>query len=334
MYTDGSVYEGRWRDVQSVGFAIVAVGGNGRLAKYGMGVPPQWIDSSPAAEAWAVLVARQESEENELQIFTDCKVVVDLVAAGVGKATSASCSLARSMRMLASTARDGLHQLVSNQKLVWMPAHLRIGTYSLRRRSDGASVSPIDFRANRLVDVLAKAAAGDLRAAIATRQLLTSAAAAVKHAAALLAVTTRAANNHLVVVTDPDGSQRTVPKRDSCRVSAPARSRKKRASAALRDPPAPAEVVLHQDSLESEEEDAEAKKRPRRGTATSSFTPCLFPPRRAAERAGQAREERLQSEALDYLVAERALSAARLPPISASQRMAELRQRILARLEV
>ena len=57
FYTDGSVFEGRWRDLQSVGFSIVAVGESGRLARYGMGVPPAWVDSSAAAEAWAVFVA-------------------------------------------------------------------------------------------------------------------------------------------------------------------------------------------------------------------------------------------------------------------------------------
>ena len=90
FYTDGSVYEARWRDMQSVGFALVAVGEDGRLAKYGLGIPPAWVDSSAASEGWAVFLARQFSEENENVIVTDCQTICNLTAAGAGKATSAT----------------------------------------------------------------------------------------------------------------------------------------------------------------------------------------------------------------------------------------------------
>jgi hypothetical protein len=92
----------------------------------------------------------------------------------------------------------------------------------------------IDWRANRLADVLAKQAARTMQAPKAIIRLLESGRSAVRHAAALLGVVTHTANHHRVAVQRPDGtwSSRTI--RDAQQPSRkPGRRRR------LPQPPAP-----------------------------------------------------------------------------------------------
>ena len=73
--------------------------------------------------------------------------------------------------------------LISSGKVVWMPAHkthLAIGSVHL---SNGVPLSATDWRANRLVDCLAKAAAKSLAAPRDVSAFLRSADAAAAHAA-------------------------------------------------------------------------------------------------------------------------------------------------------
>ena len=76
-----------------------------------------------------------------------------------------------------------------------------------RRLSNGIRLSAVDWRANRLVDVLTKQAAATRQAPASVLQMLKSAKAAVRHSAAQLGEVIYSANNHRVVVTMPDGSQ-------------------------------------------------------------------------------------------------------------------------------
>ena len=92
-------------------------------------------------------------------------------------------------------------------KLVWMPAHKSSGHIGSSRKSDGTTISQLDWRANRLVDVLAKSAAGFDRVSRATLSGVSSAASACEYSLAKLGVVTKACNNHLVPVVHSDGSE-------------------------------------------------------------------------------------------------------------------------------
>ena len=110
---------------------------------------------------------------------------------------------------------DDVSTIVSSGKLVWLPAHqsrTRVGQATL---SNGTRLSPIDWRANRLVDVLMKRAA-------AFHQLTADAANTLAHAASLsqwalaqLARVTHSANNHETVSVDEHGVSSTKVTRDS-----------------------------------------------------------------------------------------------------------------------
>ena len=68
----------------------------------------------------------------------------------------------------------------------------------------------LDWRANRLADALAKEAAAEHQPPAAVAKLLHSAKCAVKHYAMLVGRITHAANNHHTMVAGPDGQM--VPK--------------------------------------------------------------------------------------------------------------------------
>jgi len=114
----------------------------------------------------------------------------------------------------------------SSGRLVWMPAHQTLAAVGERKLSSGQRLSHVDWRANRLVDALAKISAGEVSAMDSVRKLLDSAAAAAKHAAMLLGRVTHAANNHLVEVVGEDGCTSMRKVRDA--IDAPRTSRQPR----------------------------------------------------------------------------------------------------------
>ena len=88
-----------------------------------------------------------------------------------------------------------------------MPAHLSRLAAASRLKSDGSQVTMLEWRANRLVDALAKLGAQLHRLPARLVQDVNSALAALEHAAALLGVVTRASNVHTVSVTRPGGTR-------------------------------------------------------------------------------------------------------------------------------
>jgi hypothetical protein len=163
---------------------------------------------------------------------TDCQATAE---AGLARATSASRPLARLWAQIGDITR-----LVEARKLVWMPAHQTVAAIGNRTLSNGKEMSVADWRANRLVDALAKRAAASRQAPLAITRLLTSGRSAVRHAAALLGQVTHAANNCVMDCALPDGSvvQRI------CRDAQPPCFKKKRprdrSDMALRPPEQPA----------------------------------------------------------------------------------------------
>ncbi len=135
---------------------------------------------------------------------TDCLALLRTAEGGASRTVAASEPLARIWTTIASGLDDEIGQL--NEVLVWMPAHQSIAMVGERKLSDGSRLSTVDWRANRLVDSLAKQAAAERELPRAAARLLDSAAAAVRHAATLLGRVTHGANNLELQVVDEDGT--------------------------------------------------------------------------------------------------------------------------------
>ena len=211
---DGSMLHGRWRPYRATGFGIVVTAGNGHLIAYGQGQPPHWCKTAAAAEAWALCnVVSQAPFLPSMR--TDCLTLIATAAAGIARATEPRRVLA-SIWVLIGMALDGdIQQLGDSSALVWVPAHMSPSSIGQSKRSDGARLSHVDWRANRLADGLAKQAAAWSQPPAAALRLLASALVAVRHAAMLLARVTHAANNHIVVTEHEDGSTSNKKVRDA-----------------------------------------------------------------------------------------------------------------------
>ena len=210
---------------------------------------------------------------------------------------------------------DGdLEALVRNCNLVWLPAHQPVSAIGSRELSNGKKMTAKDWRANRLVDVLARKAAETGRAPPSVRSLIASGRSAAKHAAALLGVVTHAANNHRVTVRRPDGTMGVQTMRDAQQPAKRSKGERRRQGA----PPAPAPLGVRGAQAALASLQAEALKR--------TPTPAS---------RHSARKRRLEAEATQRAVtriAESAASATQRP--SAKVRLAEVHRRVRARLAI
>ena len=147
-------------------------------------------------------------------IVTDCLGLKKTAAGGAGAATAAKKHLARVWANIASSLDNKIEQLVDAKVLIWMPAHQSASAIGRAMKSNANPVTARDYRANRLVDGLAKLAASEGAAPKDTIRLIDSAECLVRHAAAQLAVATHNANNSKALKTKEDSTVVTVTRRD------------------------------------------------------------------------------------------------------------------------
>jgi len=309
-YLDGSMLDGKLIDFRAVGYAIVVVGPDGSLAGFGFGVPPTWVATAAAAEAWALHIALTQSLFPPL-LRTDCQSLLTIAAEGSAQATAASRPLARIWALIAGSLDGDTAKLVRDGLLAWMPAHQSLGAIGTRELSNGKLLTGRDWRANRLVDALAKMAAAKMQAPRATRALLESGQVAAKHAAALLGVVTHAANNHKVPHLLPGGAGGFRTLRDAQQPERHCRKRRQ-----LPKPPAAPAPPLAATLRAAPSLEIESCKRPR--TA------------KAKVQAGKRKEEEALTWRRVLQVGSSAASSREGPP--AQQRLAELHRRVRARL--
>ena len=124
-------------------------------------------------------------------------------------------SLARTWTLIAHHLDDRLDQLFNARRLSWMPAHQPPSSVGNVLKSTGAPITAIDWRANHLVDGLAKLAATDGATTHEEARLFTSAEHLVRHCAGQLAAATYAANKYHEQFIDANGITKTRVKRDS-----------------------------------------------------------------------------------------------------------------------
>jgi hypothetical protein len=204
-FIDGSQICPERRQLSTFGFGLAAVGRNGELLAWGWGTPPKWCDSASAAEAWALCSILRLSQETPLAV-TDCLGLLKTAARGANYATRPSMNLARVWNDISNLLDGEITQLVSSKALTWMPAHQSAAAIGQKIKSNGHPTTSLEWRANRLVDGLAKLAARKNATPSATLKLVNSAEALVRHTAAQLGVATFNANNHRRQVTNDDGS--------------------------------------------------------------------------------------------------------------------------------
>ena len=191
-YTDGSLMDVMATPFVACGFAVLVVTRQGTLVGAGFGSPPTWITTAAGAEAWALRFVLSITATMPL-VHTDCQALLHIATAGAEVALAANRKLARVWADIAHYVDSDFHQLT--QQLVWIPAHKSLQQALCSKTSQGIPVSAINWRANRLVDVLAKRGASSERANASLIKWLDSARALVQHKAVTLGQATFLANN-------------------------------------------------------------------------------------------------------------------------------------------
>ena len=135
-----------------------------------------------------------------------------------------------------------------------MPAHKSPAAIGIALKSNGGAITAVDWRANHLVDGLAKLAATEGATSSHEAKLVSSAESLVKHCAGQLAVATHVANNVVEHYVDESGRNRTRTRRDS--QEAPRSGPKKLKALAALDPkpPTPIAVTTMDDDSDSQSE--------------------------------------------------------------------------------
>ena len=193
-----------------------------------------------------------------------------------------------------------------------MPAHQTLRAVGEIKLSNGLRLTSVDWRANRLVDALAKRAAMEVQEPRHALELVASGDAAALHAAALLGCVTHAANNHVVSVVEPDGSTIVRTMRDA--VPKPANKKRANVAAARGAPVQP--------------------QPPQSCEGILPWTPLGRPhPARRRRPTAKQFEFRSSAAALDRRVAELGASLSTPPAAEpAQQRLEQLHARVKARL--
>jgi len=213
-YFDGSMLHGKWKAFRSTGFGIAVISKDGGVLGIGMGSPPSWVATAAAAEAWALKTVVEMSPCIPL-MCTDCLGLLQTADQGTQMAVASNRVLARIWVHIANALDGDIRRLVSHNNLVWLPAHLTLQAVGERKLSNGVRMTIIDWRANRLVDALAKMAAAQSKMPPAMLALLKTATLAAQYSARLLGRVTHAANNCPELVLNEDGTSSQVLRRDS-----------------------------------------------------------------------------------------------------------------------
>ena len=204
-YIDGSHIGGRLPGAGRTGFAVVIVAFDGSLVAYGNGHPPDWIVDASGAEAWALFIALRLCSFFP-QVITDCFNLLKFIEEGPQAAGASHKPLARLWNMIFPLCDSMSTECIANRLLIWMPAHKSTSAIGTCIRSDGRFVSAIDWRANRLVDYLARLAAMQHASPDLASYIYKQALQAAEYCAAYLGTVTHKANNHSMPVLKPNGS--------------------------------------------------------------------------------------------------------------------------------
>eukprot|EP00973_Karenia_brevis_P028832 3976139-Karenia_brevis.AAC.1 len=195
-YIDGSLFDGNcgMSTCRATGFGVVVASPNNDLIAYGRGIPPCWVKDAAGAEAWAFAMILRMCPELP-HTATDCLNIVSTLSRDRGKATAASSPLARIWVAAFSILDDFGCTAEDLAKVKWIPAHTGQGSIGQVVASDSKPLTALQWRANRLADLLAKSAARPHRLPLDARKTLKIAREALEYSLAKLGAVTHAANN-------------------------------------------------------------------------------------------------------------------------------------------
>ena len=195
-YIDGSMFDGKHQVGTRCGYGIVVVTQQAQLIGLASGTTPHWINDAAGAELWAYHLVLLEQPVVP-RTCTDCKGILDGTHRQPQALTAATSMLARTWAMILHTLDDDLR--ATHGKLVWIPAHISAARMQQHPpcTSESEPMSWIQWRANRLADLLAKTAASRHRLPAHLFTMFQKVDVLHKHQAALLGVVTHVANNHM-----------------------------------------------------------------------------------------------------------------------------------------
>ena len=309
-FIDGSLFDGKWSMLHSTGFGIAAVGPGNSLIAYGAGRPPAWVKDAAGAEAWALAVVISMCPEMPHTV-TDCYNLLTTLGKGKAIAVNAKSPLARIWAKIFDTLECTTCSDALLQKLKWMPAHGASSSIGRALDSNGNTLTAVEWRANRLVDALAKMAAKQKRVPTRLTQLVEAAAEAVEFYAARLGRVTFEANHFRRDIVLPDGTTTHTTVRDSTAVRQPKAqgTGKNRRTVATDVAPLPPAIPI---GIEV--------------PISTSSAQVTRQKKRKRDDDELRKELRFKQHQLEN---RRILRPSTLPP--AQQRMAELRERVVAR---
>jgi len=213
-YIDGSFFDAGHSWTGATGFGVVVISPDGDVCGMCHGAPPSWVTNAAGAEGWAMYTALRSCHQPP-RIVTDCLGLVTQLERGLADGMAPHRPLARLWCLIAATLDNAVPQEWLRDKLAWMPAHTSRAAVGRWLKSNGRPVSLRDWRANRLVDKLAKLAAGCRAPPKDLLKLLQTASTAAEHAGACLGLATHAANSYKVTTWREDGTAVQALRRDA-----------------------------------------------------------------------------------------------------------------------
>ncbi len=211
-FIDGSLHDAFKVFGSALGFGVVIVSAEGDLLAVGCGRPPVCIWDAAGAELWAFYFV-VSTNPFVPKVYTDCKGVLDGWQEGFESCTTVKKKLARTWRLIGAALDFNFEQAAS--LTTWMPAHGSIHTIGVALDSNSRPITPLMWRANRLVDLAAKAAAHKNRLPNWVINKTKSIASFVRYHGALLGHVTWLANNHESIEVDDLGRSKSTFLRDS-----------------------------------------------------------------------------------------------------------------------
>jgi hypothetical protein len=187
VYTDGSMHDGPPKFdslCARLGWSMVLVGDDGLIIASAHGVPPPFVRSVPAAEAWALAEAARTFGSSP-RFRVDCLGVVQAYQSGRKRATSAARGDADIWAAIFTAWDDEV-----NVDVAWMPAHTSEADVGRLALSNGDSLTETDRIGNGEADRLAKSAAHATRVSAEVKLRITRASDRVAMHATWIGVAT------------------------------------------------------------------------------------------------------------------------------------------------
>ena len=323
VYIDGSATDPTEPELTRFGYGIAVVSSEGVLIGLARGIPPPWVRDSAGAEAWAFYITLAHAP-TPLAIVTDCLGLLHRMKDGVARAIREAQPHARIWSMISNVLDAPEYWNLCMSNLTWMPAHTAKKSAGQKEKSDGSFVSAIDWRANRLVDAAAKASAFEQRPSATVRARLASVQQGYYEGLLSLAAVTHASNFHKATCIDERGCPVSRTLRDSAGVARRSMKSQRRCRASEQG----VEMPLQLDSVAvpAYPKPVVASKR------AKSHRACGVKRRRLLSDADAEADGRFMSVWRQRLEA-RPMTSLSVNACSADERMAALRERVIARAQ-